>query len=47
LLDPFAREAWVYGAHTEPRHIIDPGTLTGDPILPGFRFDFSEIAQTE
>jgi Uma2 family endonuclease len=44
LLDPFAREAWLYRPDADPIHIIEARTLTGDPILPGFQFDFSEIA---
>ncbi len=47
LLDPFAGEAWLYRPGAKPMHVRDPGTLTGDPVLPGFRFDFSEIAERE
>ncbi len=46
LLDPFAREAWVYRPGAEAAHVGDPQWLDGGDVLPGFRFDFSEIASS-
>jgi Uma2 family endonuclease len=43
LLDPMDNRASIYSSGQPPRHIHDPGILTGDPVLPGFEFDFNEI----
>src|SRR6266566_3671646 len=40
LLDPFDNCAIVYRSGQLPEWIEQPAILTGDPILPGFRFDF-------
>jgi Uma2 family endonuclease len=47
LLDPFGGEAWVYRPDTDPEHVPNPEWLDGGDVLPGFRFDFSEIAEAE
>jgi Uma2 family endonuclease len=47
LLDPFGREAWVYRPDSDPEHIPNPQWLEGEDVLPGFRFDFSEIVEAE
>jgi hypothetical protein len=46
LLDPIDNCATIYkpGQHAE---LIDtPTIISGDPILPGFKFDFREILET-
>lgn len=43
LLDPIDNRATIYRSGEEPRRVKEPGVLEGDPILPGFRFDFREI----
>jgi Uma2 family endonuclease len=43
LLDPIENCAIVYRPGQLPERIEKPETLSGDPVLPGFRFDFSEI----
>lgn len=43
LLDPLERKAYVYRPGREVEELIDPGILTGEEVLPGFRFDFREI----
>jgi Uma2 family endonuclease len=43
LLDPIKNRATVYQPGGLPEHIDSPTVLTGDPVLPGFSFDFKEI----
>jgi len=43
LLDPFDNCATIYRPGETPERIDKPTILSGDPILPGFRFDFREI----
>jgi Uma2 family endonuclease len=43
LLDPIDNRAVIYRPAQRPERIDKPGVLTGDPVLPGFKFDFTEI----
>jgi Uma2 family endonuclease len=43
LLDPFDNCATIYRPGQSPERIENPAILNGDPILPGFKFDFREI----
>ena len=43
LLDPIDNRASIYRPSQTPEHIEDPGVLSGDPVLPGFKFEFKEI----
>jgi len=43
LLDPIDDFAIIYRPGESPERIESPGILSGDPVLPGFRFDFREI----
>ena len=43
LLDPIENRAIVYRPGRPPERLDNPGTLSGDPVLPGFKFDFKEI----
>jgi len=43
LLDPIDNKAYVYRAGELVQEIDKPDVLSGDPILPGFLFDFKEI----
>ena len=43
FLDPFKNRAVIYRPGQRPERIEDPGILSGDPVLPGFQFDFREI----
>ena len=43
LLDPIDNCATIYRPGEPPQRIDRPGILTGDPVLPGFQFDFTEI----
>jgi Uma2 family endonuclease len=43
LLDPVDNRAVIYRSSQSAQVIEKPGILSGDPLLPGFRFDFAEI----
>ena len=43
LLDPYKNRATIYRPGQRPERIENPGILSGDPVLPGFQFDFREI----
>src|SRR5436190_21416496 len=43
LLDPFENRAYIYRHGQSPERIDSPTILCGDPVLPGFKFDFREI----
>ena len=43
LLDPIENRAHVYRPSEPVQEIEKPEVLSGDPVLPGFRFDFREI----
>jgi Uma2 family endonuclease len=43
LLDPIANRAYIYRPSAPVQEIEKPEVLSGDPVLPGFRFDFREI----
>jgi Uma2 family endonuclease len=43
LLDPFENRAYIYQPHRMTEVVDNPTILYGDPVLPGFQFDFREI----
>jgi len=43
LLDPFDNCAVIYRPGQPPERIENPAIISGDPVLPGFKFDFREI----
>ena len=43
LLDPLQNRATIYVSGQQAQEIEEPTILRGDPVLPGFRFDFREI----
>ena len=43
LLDPLENRATIYRPGQPPHEIDAPMILTGDPVLPGFQFDFRQI----
>jgi Uma2 family endonuclease len=43
LLDPIQNVAYIYRPGQPVQEIDDPVILNGNPILPGFQFDFREI----
>ncbi len=43
LLDPIDNCATIYRPGQTPQQVVSPTIISGDPILPGFKFDFREI----
>ena len=43
LRNPDARRVIVYRPDAGPHTLEDPESLTGDPVLPGFRLDVARI----
>ena len=43
LLDPRQNRATIYRPGRAPQEIDRPTLLSGDPVLPGFQFDFREL----
>ena len=43
LLDARHNCAIIYRPRQAPQEVEEPTILRGDPILPGFQFDFREI----
>ena len=43
LLDPIENVASIFRPGAEAERIKSPAILSGDPVLPGFKFDFTEI----
>jgi len=43
LLDTIENRATIYHPGHPPETINNPEIINGDPLLPGFRFDFTEI----
>jgi len=43
LLDPIDNCAVIYRPGAAPERLDKPAIISGDPVLPGFKFDFREI----
>ena len=43
LLDPNANRAYIYWPGQPAERIENPKIISGDPVLPGFKFNFTEI----
>jgi Uma2 family endonuclease len=43
LLDPFENAVTIYRLGNAPQRIENPSIVSGDPELPGFRFDFRQM----
>lgn len=43
LLDPAARRVYIYRPGRQAETLENPGTVAGDPVLPGFRLQLNEI----
>ncbi len=43
LLDPFENLAVIYRPGQKPERVHSPTIISGDPVLPGFKFDFRDI----
>ena len=43
LIDPLKRRVYVYQPNCEPVVLVDPVTVSADPLLPGFTLDVTEL----
>ena len=43
LIDPFKRQVYIYEPNHEVRLLNNPETVSGDPLLPGFTLDLTEL----
>lgn len=43
LVNPQKRRVAVYTAPTRPTYLLEPETLTGVPVLPGFKVELSKL----
>ena len=46
LIDPVQGQVYVYSPDSPVMRLDNPDSLSGDPLLPGFRLDLSEIWQS-
>jgi len=45
LIDPFKKKVYVYRPSKPVQTLDNPGTISGDPVLPGFVFDVAKLWQ--
>jgi Uma2 family endonuclease len=45
LLDPFEKRVHIYRPGRAPEFLENPESVSGEDVLPGFRFNFQEIVQ--
>jgi Uma2 family endonuclease len=43
LIDPLKRQVYVYGPNHEVVVLDNPETVSGDPLLPGFKLNLTEL----
>lgn len=43
LIDPYARQVYIYRPGQAPACLHDPVTLSGDPLLPGFMYAVRQL----
>ncbi len=43
LIDPFKRQVYVYRPNQETLVLENPETVSGDPLLPGFKLNLTEL----
>ena len=43
LIDPFEARVWIYRPEQAVECLENHTTISGDPVLPGFVFDVTEI----
>jgi Uma2 family endonuclease len=43
LIDPFKRQVYVYRPNQETVVLENPEVVSGDPLLPGFKLDLTEL----
>ena len=47
LIDPFKRQVYVYAPNQEPIVLENPETVSGEPLLPGFKLNLTELWAVE
>jgi len=47
LIDPIKRQVYVYKPNQEPIVLENPETVSGDPLLPGFTLNLTELWSAE
>ncbi len=47
LIDPFKRQVYVYEPNNEVVILVNPETVSGDPLLPGFELNLTELWSLE
>ncbi len=47
LIDPDQRRVYVYRPGADVERLDNPTELAGDPVLPGFVLDLTDIWETE
>jgi len=45
LVYPHKRQVWIYRPNQEPRCLEEPESVSGDPEMPGFTLDLTEICK--
>ena len=45
LVYPREHQVWIYRPNQEPQQLDNPIVVSGDPELPGFALDLTEIWQ--
>ena len=43
LIDPVKRRVYVYQPNCEPVVLVDPVTVSAEPLLPGFALNLKEL----
>jgi Uma2 family endonuclease len=43
LIDPFRRQVYIYEPNHEVVVLDNPETVSGDPLLPGFKLKLTEL----
>ena len=43
LIDPLEAQVFVYRPGRSVEHLLDPATLSGEPVLPGFTLDLARV----
>ena len=43
LIDPFKRQVYVYRPNERTIILDNPRTVSGDPLLPGFKLDLTRL----
>jgi len=47
LLDPFEKKVYIYRPDAQVELLVQPKSISGEPVLPGFTLKLSKLWQTE